>query len=160
MPLLTLLEIPMSNKIKFYYQYKNFNLRLKQLLKEYISKIFKLEHTDFQKVIIIFCDDEYLLNLNVSFLKHDFYTDILTFILSANTESLIGEIYISIERVRENAGELSVSFKQELHRVIFHGILHMCNYKDDTRAAKQLMSKKEDFYLHKYFNNVSRGTFL
>jgi probable rRNA maturation factor len=149
----------MSNKIKFYYQYKNFILLSKQPLKKYISKIFKLEHIDFQEVTIVFCDDKYLLNLNATFLKHNFYTDILTFILSANTESLVGEIYISIERVKENARKFSIPFKQELHRVIFHGILHLCNYNDDTRAAKQLMSKKEDLYLHKYFNNVSRGTF-
>ena len=150
----------MSNKIKFYYQYKNFRLQSRQLLKKYIIKIFELEHIDLQEVIVIFCDDTYLLNLNVTFLKHDFYTDILTFILSAKTEGLVGEIYISIDRVKENARKFSIPFKQELHRVIFHGILHLCNYKDDTRAIKKLMSKKEDIYLHKYFNDVSRGTFL
>jgi len=150
----------MSNKIKFYYQYKNFRLQSRRLLIKYITEIFKFEHIDFQQVIIIFCDDEYLLNLNVTFLKHNFYTDTLTFILSADTESMVGEIYISIERVKENAEKFNIPFIQELHRVIFHGILHLCNYKDDTRATKKRMSKKEDIYLHKYFNNVSRGTFL
>ena len=150
----------MSNKIKFYYQYKNFNLQSKRLLKEYINKIFTVESADFNEVTIIFCDDEYLLNLNISFLKHDFYTDILTFILSAKREPLVGEIYISIERIKENARKFNISFGHEVHRVIFHGILHMCNYNDNTKAAKKLMSRREDVYLVKYFNNVSRGTFL
>ena len=140
----------MSNKIKFYYQYKNFRLQSRQLLKKYIIKIFELEHIDFQVVTVIFCDDEYLLNLNITFLKHNFYTDILTFILSANTESLVGEIYISIERVKENAEKFNIPFKQELHRVIFHGAIHLCGFKDKKREEKKKLAEREEFYLRQF----------
>ena len=140
----------MSNKIKFYYQYKNFRLQSRQLLKKYIIKIFELEHIDFQVVTVIFCDDEYLLNLNITFLKHNFYTDILTFILSANTESLVGEIYISIERVKENAEKFNIPFKQELHRVIFHGAIHLCGFKDKKREEKKKMAEREEIYLRQF----------
>jgi len=120
-------------------------------LKKFILNIFKKEKTDLKDLNIVFCNDEYLLGLNRQFLKHDFYTDILSFPLSAVDQPLIAEIYISVERVRENAKISGSSFKEELHRVIFHGILHFCGYKDKTNPDIKKMRSLEDKYLKSYF---------
>src|SRR5579863_2997248 len=130
-------------------------------LKKFILNIFKKEKTDLKDLNIVFCNDEYLLGLNLQFLKHDFYTDILSFPLSAVDQPLIAEIYISVERVRENAKISGSSFKEELHRVIFHGILHFCGYKDKTNPDIKKMRSLEDKYLKSYFlsaPDVPRGT--
>tara|TARA_B110000444_G_scaffold260108_1_gene305965 strand:+ start:921 stop:1343 length:423 start_codon:yes stop_codon:yes gene_type:complete len=94
----------------------------------------------------IFCDDSYLHKINLEFLKHDTYTDIITFDDSLGDE-LIADIYISIERVEENASIYSVSFQNELYRVIVHGLLHLCGYTDKTDQALDQMRGKEDKYL-------------
>lgn len=99
----------------------------------------------------IFCSDEYLLNINKAHLQHDYYTDIITFDLSVSKSETIGEIYISIDRVRDNAANLKVSIKEELHRVIFHGALHLCGYKDKTPKHEKEMRRAEDKYLSMYF---------
>jgi len=120
-------------------------------LKKFILNIFKKEKTDLKDLNIVFCNDEYLLGLNRQFLKHDFYTDILSFPLSAVDQPLIAEVYISVERIRENAKISGSSFKEELHRVIFHGILHFCGYKDKTNPDIKKMRSLEDKYLKSYF---------
>ena len=99
----------------------------------------------------VFCTDEELLAINNQFLSHDFYTDIITFDLSETKGMKIGEIYISIDRVRENASIHNTSFKLELHRVIFHGVLHLCGYKDKSKEQKRLMRKMEALHLNTYF---------
>ncbi len=91
----------------------------------------------------IFCDDMYLLKINQDYLNHDTYTDIVTFDYSVGNE-LNGEIYISIERVRENAVEYNEDIEEELRRVIIHGILHMCGYKDKTEDEGRVMREKEN----------------
>ena len=113
--------------------------------------LFKKEKASLTSLNFIFCSDEYLLEINQQFLKHNFYTDIISFNLAANNEPVEGEIYISLDRVRENAGELNQSFKTELHRVIFHGALHLCGYMDKRPADILVMRKKEDEYLKSYF---------
>jgi rRNA maturation RNase YbeY len=123
----------------------------RRMLKGFIVSIFKKEKRPLESILFVFCDDKTLLSLNVQFLKHDYYTDILSFPLSAPRKPLIGEIYISVQRVRENAANLDSSFREELHRVIFHGILHFCGFKDKTQADIRLMRKKEDKYLDAYF---------
>ena len=90
------------------------------------------------------------MEINRQFLKHDYYTDIITFDLS-DTNAIHAEVYISIERVKENATTLKASFKSELHRVIFHGALHLCGYKDKSDTEKKKMRQKEDVYLSCYF---------
>ncbi len=85
--------------------------------------------------------------MNNKFLHHNYFTDILTFDLSEDKNILIGDIYISVDRVRDNAQHLNVSFNQELRRVIFHGALHLCGYKDKEKKDIVLMRKKEDYYL-------------
>jgi probable rRNA maturation factor len=100
----------------------------------------------------IFCTDEYLLQINRSFLNHDTLTDIITFDLSNADDELLGEIYISTGRVAENARIFNVSYLHELHRVIFHGALHLCGFGDKTEAEAQEMRRQEDLCLNQYLN--------
>ena len=96
---------------------------------------------------IILCSDEYLYKMNVSYLKHKTYTDIITFDYSQGTSPISGELYISIDRVLDNAEKLALNSKDELHRVIIHGLLHLCGYGDKSASAKAEMRKREDLYL-------------
>ena len=109
-----------------------------------------MEKKSLEELDIIFCDDEYLLALNKQFLQHDFYTDILSFPYSNADKPLVAEIYISIDRVRENAKSSGSTFEKELHRVIFHGVLHFCGYKDKSRADIKKMRLMEDRFLKSY----------
>ncbi len=121
--------------------------KLSQYLKELIYR-----HLPIKKISLsyIFCDDGYLLGINQDFLDHDTYTDIITFDLSETSDELVGEIYISIERVRENAGRFEAPYLRELHRVIFHGVLHLCGYRDKTPKDQAAMRKAEDNCLLEY----------
>jgi probable rRNA maturation factor len=129
----------------------NYSLQNRGLLKLFIGQMFKKENVRLEEVNIIFCDDRYLLNLNKQFLKHDFYTDILSFPLSKPKEPLVAEIYISLDRVRDNAFNEGNSIKEEIHRVLFHGVLHFCGYKDKSKRDIQLMRDMENKYLRAYF---------
>ncbi len=124
-------------------------LKNKLFLKAFLSSIFEKEGYEFESISYIFCTDDYLLKLNQEYLKHDTLTDIITFTLSGLSLPIISEIYISIERVKENADSLQVKFKNELHRVMIHGILHLCGYSDHTMKLKSEMRAKEDYYLSK-----------
>ena len=136
------------NKIKFYDNSHN-QIRIeRKKIRKIIEIIFIEEGFDYELISLIFCDDEYLLNLNRKFLKHDFYTDILTFDIS-DTQSIAGELYISMERIKENAKKFNVKNKVELSRVIIHGILHLLKYKDKFKNEKIIMREKEDYYLGK-----------
>ena len=122
-------------------------------LKLFLTTIAKKEKTKIASVDIIFCSDEYLLKINKDFLKHDYYTDIITFDLTRDKkEGIVSEIYISVERIRDNAKEFGTTINKETHRVIFHGILHLCGFKDKSPKDKKIMVSKEDYYLNKYFN--------
>jgi probable rRNA maturation factor len=101
-------------------------------------------------VSYIFCTDNFLLELNQKFLGHNTLTDILTFVISEKKSPVIGEIYISIERVKENAFEINANFSKELVRVMIHGILHLCGYEDHSAQEKKIMRHREDYYLFKY----------
>jgi probable rRNA maturation factor len=121
--------------------------------KKFIGGIFTKEGSrSLANLNYIFCSDEYLLQVNRDFLQHDYYTDIITFDLSETPQAVTGEIYISVDRVRENAQTNEVSFTEELHRVIFHGALHLCGYKDKKPAEVKAMRAAEDKYLALYFN--------
>jgi rRNA maturation RNase YbeY len=143
--------MPSKSKVCFFFEYKKFNLENRDRLKVFITSIFRKEKKKLFSISYIFCSDKKLLEINRQFLKHDYYTDIITFELSGSN-SVQAEIYISVERVKENAKTLGVSFKSELHRVIFHGILHLCGYWDKKKSQKRGMREKEDFYLSSYFN--------
>ncbi|KQM62860.1 rRNA maturation RNase YbeY [Chryseobacterium sp. Leaf201] len=97
----------------------------------------------------IFCDDEYLLKVNQDYLQHDYYTDIITFDY-VKGRTISGEIFVSLQRISDNASTLSKEYEEELRRVLAHGILHLCGYKDKTEEEETVMRSKEDFYLAKY----------
>jgi rRNA maturation RNase YbeY len=141
--------MPSKSKVCFFFQGVKANLTNRSLLKRYIESIFKKEAQKLDSVNFIFCSDSALLKINQKYLKHDFYTDIITFNLS-DTEAMRAEIYISIDRVRENSFELGVPYKSELLRVIFHGVLHLCGYNDKTKTEKKKIREKEDHFLNKY----------
>lgn len=102
------------------------------------------------EISYIFCSDGYLLSINQEYLQHDTFTDIITFPYHESGQRVSGDIYISVERVRENAEDLEVEFEAELRRVIIHGVLHMMGYVDATDADKAFMRQKEDFYLARF----------
>ena len=139
-----------SSKITFHFLVKSFNLTERSRLKKFIAALIKKEGLSLEHLSIIFCSDDYLLKINRDYLEHDFYTDIITFDLSESGK-LVGEIYISIERVKENAVTYQHSFKKELHRVLFHGALHLCGYKDKSRTDIKKMRFAEDKALSRYF---------
>lgn len=124
-------------------------LQNRNALKKFIISLFRSEKTELAGLNYIFCTDKRLLEINRQFLKHDFYTDIITFPLSSPGMPVEAEIYISIDRVKDNARTLGASFKSELRRVIFHGALHLCGYGDKTKEEKEAMRIMEDKYLEK-----------
>lgn len=105
-------------------------------------------------VTIVFCSDDELLEMNRRYLDHDYYTDIITFDYSEDKE-VNGDLFISIDRVVDNAETIGVKYEEELRRVCVHGVLHLCGHKDKTEEQEQMMRLKENFYLERY---VSRGT--
>lgn len=143
-----------SRHIRFYFQAKA-SLLERPRLKATLAEIFQTYGKEISSLNIIFCSDEYLLGINRQYLNHDYYTDIITFNYANPGEPIIGEIYISIDRVKENASGLSVSFEHELHRVIFHGVLHLVGFDDQTASAQKQMSSQEDRLLASY---VPRNT--
>ena len=128
--------------IDFSYQTK-FRLEKSKEVATWISEIIISEGCSEGEINYIFCDDDYLFKLNKEFLNHDTLTDIISFDYSLGKE-LHGEIYISIDRVRDNAIKFEVDFGNELHRVIVHGILHYCGYRDKSEIDASTMRKKED----------------
>ena len=118
-------------KVQFYFLDRNPALKQRTRLKLFIERLFTLEKKKLGNLSYIFCSDDHLLGINKDFLKHDFYTDVITFDLSSSKTETEGEIYLSVDRIKDNAKQLGVSFSEELHRVIFHGALHLCGYKED-----------------------------
>ena len=130
------------HRINFYSE-NNFILEDQEKYRRWIEAVIASEAKKLEELSYIFCDDDYLLNLNEEFLKHDTYTDIITFDYSVG-KILQGDIYISTVRVKENSTEFNVSFNEELRRVIIHGVLHLCGYKDKTKEQSLLMRQKEE----------------
>ena len=121
----------------------NFSLKEKAATINWIKKVFKKEGKQCGELLYTFCSDKYLLQINKTFLKHNTLTDIVTFDYSTK-ENLSGEIYISIDRVKENAAIYKQAFNKELRRVIIHGVLHLCGYSDKTERLEKKMRQKED----------------
>ena len=127
------------------------SLKRRRALKEFLVSLFRDKGKTLGSLDIIFCSDEYLKKINKQFLNHDYFTDIITFNLSDEPEQpILGEIYISIDRVKENAQTYRSPLNKELHRIIFHGALHLCGYKDLVPSDKAIMSKEEDKCLASY----------
>ncbi|MBO9561443.1 MAG: rRNA maturation RNase YbeY [Niastella sp.] len=135
---------------------KAISLSNRQGLKAFIPTIFKREKISFKSLTYIFCSDDYLLDINRQYLQHDYYTDIITFDLSEGEGGVAGEIYISVDRVKDNARQFNTTMGEELHRVIFHGALHLCGYKDKTTREEKLMREKEAEYLVRWKKKVNR----
>lgn len=139
----------------FYEQDVQPGLKNKRKLSAYLDALVQeqLESISKTRLTYIFCNDAYLLDINIRFLQHHTLTDIITFDLSEKETELSGEIYISTERVAENALKFKVPYEQELHRVIFHGALHLCGYKDKSAADREEMKQMEDLCLREYFKD-------
>lgn len=120
----------------------------KTLVKGFIRSLFSKEKATLKSITYVFCSDKFLLQINRDFLQHDFYTDIISFPLSEKGEPIEAEIYISTDRVKENALIHGKTYKNEMNRVLFHGALHLCGYKDKKKSEIVRMRKKEDQYLH------------
>ncbi|MFZ9147117.1 MAG: rRNA maturation RNase YbeY [Sediminibacterium sp.] len=128
----------------------NATLANRVALKSFIEKRVKKEGYTIDSLTYVFCSDKYLLKINKDFLSHDYYTDIISFDLSEVPGQLIGEVYISVDRVKDNAKTHGTSLKEELHRVIFHGALHFCGYKDKKPTDAKKMRQMEDAWLSAY----------
>lgn len=119
-------------------------------IKAFIPFIFKRERVRLAQIKYVFCNDSFLLDINRRFLGHDYYTDIITFPLSDKGQPVQGEIYISSPMVKENAKKYKTTIETEFLRIIIHGALHLCDFKDTTINEKKLMTAKEEEYLLKY----------
>lgn len=138
--------------INFFEEDISFNLPQKTLIKQWIKNVAQQEGAKVKELNFIFCSDPYLKQVNLDYLQHDYFTDIITFDNSEKDKLLEGDIFISVDRIKENSQQFSVSFEQELRRVIIHGVLHLLHYGDKTENEKQLMRQKEDASLYLYDN--------
>lgn len=129
--------------VSFFNQSISFKLKDKTKLKQWIKTITEKEKHKLGQINYIFCTDDELLEINIRHLNHKTLTDIITFDYTEG-KTIHSDIYISIERVEENSKKFKVTFEEELHRVMIHGILHLCGYKDKTKADADLMRKKEN----------------
>jgi rRNA maturation RNase YbeY len=145
-----------SPTIRFHFLQK-ISLRDRQKIKNTLTLLFKKEKKSLAELDYIFVSDNRLLEINRQFLQHDDYTDIITFPLSAPGQPVSGEIYISSDRVRENAVEFGCTIQTELLRVIFHGALHLCGHADKTTPQRAAMRQLEEKYLALHFKSVPRG---
>ena len=126
--------------------YENTEEKIQENLKIWIEKIIISEEKKIGAINYIFFDDEYLLKINQDFLDHDYYTDIITFD-QVRGKTISGEIFVSLQRIKDNASLISKNYEEEKKRVIAHGVLHLCGYKDKTEEQQKIMRAKEDFYL-------------
>lgn len=143
----------MKNSIHFFNEGITFRFPKKNLVKKWINQVIQSENRLTGNINIIFCSDEYLLQLNEKYLNHDTLTDIITFDFSE--ENIIsGDLFISLPRVIENSKLFSKPFNEEIHRVIIHGILHLCGYQDKNEQEQKIMSVKENLYLEQRPNEL------
>jgi rRNA maturation RNase YbeY len=137
--------LAISIQINFLKADISFVPKQKKLLRQWIALTIQSHHKKLGQIDYIFCSDEHLLQMNKQYLNHHTLTDIITFDYSNElTAEVAGEIYISINRVRENAEVFKCTFNDELHRVMIHGVLHLCGFKDKTKNQKQIMRAQED----------------
>lgn len=138
----------MNDPIRFFSQDTHFRPKGITALRKWLKKCCREEGFKIHTLHYIFCSDEFLLELNRKFLQHDTLTDVISFEYPDQNEGTVsGEIYISVERVKENAGELRLKFRDELDRVMVHGLLHLMAYKDKSKSARRKMTSREDYFL-------------
>lgn len=139
----------MNSNIRFFSEEINFTLKNKLKTRNWLAYVIREEKNSPLNINYIFCSDKYLSELNKKYLHHNTFTDILTFPDLSNSKKISGDIYISIERIQENAENYLQLVDNELARVMVHGILHLLGYKDKTPRDKEIMTRKEDYYLDK-----------
>ncbi|MFT6715604.1 MAG: putative rRNA maturation factor [Saprospiraceae bacterium] len=132
--------------IHFYSEDVNLKITSKKKVRQWITQTILNEKLTADTISYIFCNDEYLHKMNLKYLNHDTYTDIITFDYSEN-KSVSGDLFISYDRIKQNASTFKSGVKKELHRVMIHGVLHLCGYRDKTETEKKLMRNKENYYL-------------
>ncbi|MFN5442001.1 MAG: rRNA maturation RNase YbeY [Flavobacteriia bacterium] len=126
----------------------------KKELKRFVKELVAHEGKQLKELSLVFTDDEYLLEVNKQYLNHDYFTDVITFDYS-DFPNVSGDVMISLDRVKDNAQSMNLDFETELYRVVFHGTLHLCGYKDKKKEDAATMRSKEDFYIQMF---VSRET--
>ena len=136
-------------KINFFTEDTNYTLKGKTIIRKWVEAVIVAEGYTLAELNFIFSSDEYLLRINQDFLQHDYYTDVITFDNSETPKTIFGDIFISIDRVKDNAKQNGATILDELCRIMIHGTLHLLGYKDKTKKAKTEMTTKEDFYLGK-----------
>ena len=136
------------NMINYFFENTD-AIELPKKTSTWLENLILEEEKKLGEITYIFCDDAYLLKVNQDYLQHDYYTDIITFDY-VKGKTISGDIFVSLQRISDNASTLSNSFEKELQRVIAHGILHLCGYKDKTEEEEKMMRSKEDYYLSKY----------
>ena len=137
--------------INFFTEDTNYILKKKTILKDWLKSAIAAEGYSLQELNFILCSDDYLLRMNQDYLNHDTYTDVITFDNSEELKTIVGDIFISIERIKENAATFEHTVEHELSRVMIHGTLHLLGYKDKAKAEKLKMTEKEDHYLSLLF---------
>ena len=148
----------MCNKLYFHFEEIS-EFTLPDNIHEWIKGVIIYEEFILSEINVIFCSDSYLLTLNEKHLAHNYYTDILTFDYRTNPKEIYGDLFISQERIIENASSFNVSINNELLRIVVHGLLHLFGYLDKSKKDKKLMRSMEDFYLSLYSKRyVSRET--
>lgn len=137
--------------ISFFSQGIKFSLRNRERIQKWILKVARAEKHKVHELNFIFCPDKFLLALNKKFLKHHYYTDVISFNYFKKKNILDGEIFISLPQVKRNAKKYKTALSNEIHRVIIHGVLHLCGYDDKTEKEKNKMREKENLYLNSQF---------
>lgn len=146
----------MPSKIHFHSEEINFKAPSAPSLKKWLLQVAKMENSSIKEINYIFCSDDYLLKINKEYLDHHYFTDIITFDNSEAEYIIEGDIFISIDRVQENAVSFGVSLDIELQRVMAHGLLHLLGYKDKSKKEQTLMREKENFYLEVFQKEFSK----
>lgn len=144
--------------IHFFTEEITFTLKHKIIIRNWLRDTINAEGYVLEELNFIFCSDEYLLGINQQYLDHDTYTDVITFDNSEAAKTIVGDIFISIDRIKENADTFKHQFIDELCRVMVHGTLHLLGYPDKGKAAKKIMTGKEDFYLAKLDFKPAKAT--
>jgi probable rRNA maturation factor len=141
-------------RIHFFTEDIKYQLKHKTEIKKWIIEAIHAHHYHLNELNFIFCSDNYLYEMNVKYLDHDTLTDVITFDNAETPQTIEGDIFMSLDRIKENAENLKIIAERELYRVMIHGILHLLGFKDKTEEEQVIMRKMEDFWLDKLANSI------
>lgn len=139
----------MNSKINFFSEDVKFVLKNKKIIRDWLNSTIEEEQSTAENINYIFCSDKYLIEINLKYLKRETLTDVISFNFNEINEAIQGDIFLSIERIKENSLNLGLAFENEVFRIMIHGLLHLIGYEDTKPEEKALMTKKEDCYLSK-----------